>query len=240
MTNWILMVAHNLSHMTMKAVVSALRQDIGNVRVWLVNQGSTDNLPQAAEALYPDVVTTHHYPPLPSLAAAWNLGLSHLLEGDGGKVLVVNNDIELIPETYRLLAADKGGFVTAVGVTPTAEKPFDATVGDLTKSRAHPDFSAFLIRRWVWEKVGPFDERYLIAYAEDADMHVRMHRAGVDAKCIDIPFLHHAAATINSLPVWEREKVARQADLNRALFKREYGCEVGSDEYYKLFEEAHK
>ncbi|KKM23985.1 hypothetical protein LCGC14_1609640 [marine sediment metagenome] len=239
MTNWLLMVAHNLSHMTMKAVVSGLRQDIGNVRVFLVNQGSTDGLAQAAEALYPDVVTTHHYPPLTSLAAAWNLGLSHLLEGDGGKVLVINNDVELIPETYRLLE-DGGGFVTAVGVTPTAEKPFDATVGDLTKSRAHPDFSAFLIRRWVWEKVGPFDERYLIAYAEDADMHVRMHRAGVDAKCIDIPFLHHAAATINSLPVWEREKVARQADLNRALFKREYGCEVGSDEYYKLFEEAHK
>ena len=235
MTNWILMVAHNLSHMTMKAVVSALQQDIGNVRVFLINQGSKDGLAQAADALYPDVVTTHHYPPLSSLAAAWNLGLSHLIEESGGKVLVVNNDVELIPETYRLLVKDGGGFVTAVGVTPTAENPFDATVGDLTKSRPHPDFSAFLIRRWVWEKVGPFDERYLIAYCEDADMHVRMHRAGVDAKCIDVPFLHHAAATINSLPVWEREKVERQADLNRALFKREYGCEVGSEEYYGLF-----
>ena len=230
------MVAHNLSHMTMKAVVSALRQDIGNVRVWLVNQGSTDGLAQAAEALYPDVVTTHHYPPLPSLAAAWNLGLSHLIEESGGKVLVVNNDVELIPETYRLLVKDGGGFVTAVGVTPTPEKPFDATVGDLTKSRPHPDFSCMLIRRWVWERVGPFDERYLLAYAEDADLHVRMHRAGVDAKCIDVPFLHHAAATINSLPVWEREKVERQADLNRALFRGEYGCEVGSAQYYKLFE----
>ena len=82
------MVARDLQHMTMKAIVSGLRQDIGNVRVWLINQGSKDGLPQAAEALYPDVVTTHHYPPLPSLAAAWNLGLSHLLEGDGGKVLV--------------------------------------------------------------------------------------------------------------------------------------------------------
>jgi len=129
MTNWILMVAHNLSHMTMKAVVSGLGQDIGNVRVMLINQGSTDGLAQAAEALYPDVVTTRHYPPLPSLAAAWNLGLSHLLEGDGGKVLVVNNDVELIPETYRLLAKDGGGFVTAVGVTPTTEKPFDAAAG---------------------------------------------------------------------------------------------------------------
>ena len=236
MTNWILMVAHNLSHMTMKAVVSALQQDIGNVRVFLINQGSKDGLAQAADALYPDVVTTHHYPPLSSLAAAWNLGLSHLIEESGGKVLVVNNDVELIPETYRLLVKDGGGFVTAVGVTPTPEKPFDATVGDLTKSRPHPDFSCMLIRRWVWERVGPFDERYLIAYCEDADMHIRMHRAGVDAKCIDIPFLHHAAATINSLPVWEREKVERQADLNRALFKREYGCEVGSAQYYKLFE----
>jgi len=236
MTNWILMVAHDLSHMTMKAVVSALRQDIGDVRVLLINQGSKDGLAQAADALYPDVVTTHHYPPLPSLAAAWNLGLSHLLQGDGGKVLVVNNDVELIPETYRLLVKDGGGFVTAVGVTPTLEKPFDAAVGDLSKSRPHPDFSCMLIRRWVWEKVGPFDERYLIAYCEDASYHVRMHRAGVDAKCIDIPFLHHAAATINSLPVWEREKVERQADLNRALFRKEYGCEVGSDDYYKLFE----
>ncbi|KKL48956.1 hypothetical protein LCGC14_2320320 [marine sediment metagenome] len=235
MTNWVLMVAHNLSHMTMKAVVSALRQDIGNVRVWLVNQGSTDGLAIKGDALYPEVVTTHHYPPLTSLAAAWNLGLSNLLEGDGGKVLVVNNDVELIPETYRLLVKDGGGFVTAVGVTPTLEKPFDAAVGDLTKSRSHPDFSCFLIRRWVWERVGPFDERYLIAYCEDADMHVRMHRAKVNAKCIDIPFLHHAAATINSLPVWEREKVEHQADLNRALFKREYGCEVGSDAYYGLF-----
>ena len=230
------MVAHNLSHMTMKAVVSALRQDIGNVRVWLVNQGSKDGLAQAADALYPDVVTTHHYPPLPSLAAAWNLGLSHLLEGAGGKVLVVNNDVELIPETYRLLVDDGGGFVTAVGVTPTPEKPFDATVGDLTKSRPHPDFSCMLIRRWVWERVGQFDERYLIAFCEDANYHIRMHRAGVDAKCIDIPFLHHASATINSLPVWEEERVMKQADKNRALFKREYGCEVGSDAYYKLFE----
>ena len=235
MTNWVLMVAHNLSHMTMKAVVSALRQDIGNVRVWLVNQGSTDGLAIKGDALYPEVVTTHHYPPLSSLAAAWNLGLSNLLPGSG-QVLVINNDVELIPETYRLLVKDGGGFVTAVGVTPTPEKPFDATVGDLIKSRPHPDFSCMLIRRWVWEKVGCFDERYLIAYCEDADMHIRMHRAKVDAKCIDIPFLHHAAATINSLPVWEREKVERQADLNRALFKREYGCEVGSKEYYKLFE----
>jgi len=234
------MVAHNLSHMTMKAVVSALRQDIGDVRVFLVNQGSTDGLAQAADALYPDVVTTHHYPPLPSLAAAWNLGLSHLLEGDGGKVLVINNDVELIPETYRLLLADGGGFVTAVGVTPTAEKPFDPTVGDLSKSRPHPDFSCMLIRRWVYEKVGPFDERYLTAFCEDANYHIRMHRAGVDAKCIDIPFLHHASATINSLPVWEKERVMKQANKNRALFKREYGCEVGSPQYYALFSEGIK
>ncbi len=131
--------------------------------------------------------------------------------------------------------------MTAVGVTPTASQPSPIMgPANPTASRPHPDFSCFLIRRWVWEKVGPFDERYLIAYCEDADYHVRMHRAKVDAKCIDIPFLHHAAATINSLPVWERERVERQADLNRALFKKEYGCEVGSAEYYALFSEGIK
>lgn len=240
MTNWILMVARDLSHMTMKAVVSALRQDIGNVRVWLVNQGSKDGLAQAAEALYPDVVTTHHYPPLPSLAAAWNFGLSALLE-ETGQVLVVNNDVELRTDTYRLLVEDGGGFVTAVGVTPSDPNvsPIMGPVNPANK-RPHPDFSCFLIRRWVWEKVGPFNEKYLIAYCEDADYHLRMHRAGVKAHCIDIPFLHHAAATIKAMPVWEGQRVERQADLNRALFKREYGCEVGSDDYYKLFEEARK
>ncbi|KKL48292.1 hypothetical protein LCGC14_2326940, partial [marine sediment metagenome] len=210
MTNWILMVAHNLSHMTMKAVVSGLGQDIRDVRVWLVNQGSTDGLALMGDALYPDVVTTHHYPPLPSLAAAWNLGLSHLLEEPGGKVLVVNNDVQFRPDAYRRLVEDGGGFVTAVGSTdpgsiyPSRIDPEDGIprwdAPDPTAKRPHPDFSCFLIRRWVWEKVGCFDERYLIAYCEDADYHLRMHRAGVKAHCIDIPFLHHAAATINSLP----------------------------------------
>ena len=36
--------------------------------------------------------------------------------------------------------------------------------------------------------------------------------------------------------VHRKSPMCQGSHLNRALFKGEYGCEVGSDEYYKLFE----
>lgn len=103
------------------------------------------------------------------------------------------------------------------------------------KIRSHPDFSCFLMRREVWERVGPFNESYAGGYVEDADYHLRMHRAGIEAISIQIPFYHIACGTQKNANAAEAADIAAKADANRARFMQQHGVAVGSAEYYALF-----
>lgn len=230
---WILVPVRNGLPLTKKAVKSFLNQDIGKVRVLMIENDTADGTRDWARTLYPQVVTIHKDPPF-SVAESWNKGLSVLFGDEVNEyVLVCNNDVELRPDTYRLLVEDGGDFVTAVGnadpeciatLTPPANPP-----------RSHPDFSCFLIRRGVWGKVGRFDEQFLGAYCEDLDYHMRMHQIEIDAHCIDLPFYHVKSATLNTLPPEEAAHLCKLADRNREYFKDKWGMDVWSPEYKEFF-----
>jgi len=89
----------------------------------------------------------------PGLRWAFSKGAEH--------VLVVNNDVLLRPDTYRLLVADGSLFVTAVASDdPDCVKPVQQPSGrwdyaepDPAGKRPHPTMSCFLIRRECWVKV---------------------------------------------------------------------------------------
>lgn len=173
-----------------------------------------------------------------SVAASWNRALRWCFKSGAEHVFCVNNDVELRPDTYRHLVNDGGGFVTAVGTRdPEKIKP-PYIDPDPSKKRPHPDFSAFLIRREVYEEVGGFDEEFLIAYCEDSSYHVRLHRAGITAIALELPFLHHGAMTIKYADPAEVRKIQIQADKNRQYFKSKYGFDVGSTAYYEYFKVA--
>ena len=106
---------------------------------------------------------------------------------------------------------------------------------DPSAKRPHPDFSCFLIRRSTWETVGEFNEQYFPAFCEDADYHLRMHRAGIRAEALELPFYHAGSATVNNADANEQRYIRRQADKNRELFRATYGFGVGSGEYYRAF-----
>jgi GT2 family glycosyltransferase len=233
MTNWVLTPVVNGVQLTRAAVKTFLKQDIGNVRVMLIDNATTDGTAEWARSRWPEVVVCRRRPAL-SVAASWNKGLTLLFEDTPNEhVLVVNNDTELRPDTYRLLVEDGGEFVTAVSDdNPDSIKVLTPPNG---KTRPHPDFSCFLIRRAVWEKVGRFDEEFKIAYVEDLDYHLRMHNLGIDAHCIDLPFYHkRGSATANSTPE-QAAAIAAQAELNRAYFAKKWGVQGGTDEYYAIF-----
>ena len=101
--------------------------------------------------------------------------------------------------------------------------------------RPHPDFSCFLIRRQVWETVGAFDESMRI-YCSDGSYHVRMHQAGIDAYCLDVPFFHYASGTLKNVSVDDKERILEQASRDREAFAAKWGCAMGTPDYYKLFE----
>lgn len=252
--NPVLIPLRNNLHLTKRAVRSVYNQDIP-VELLVLDNASSDG---THEWCYTQKEMAHiHFDPPKSVAASWNLGLKFWFDHGAEYVLVVNNDIELRPDTYRLLIEDGGQFVTAVGtrdigkILPMLKPAVDIESGigpihmhhitnqysvpDPAAKRPHPDYSAFVIRREVWEKVGPFDECFKIAYCEDSSHHLRMHRAGIEAYCLDLPFLHHGAQTVKNASPEETRMIQLQADANRKLFRKMYGFNVGSPEYYAAF-----
>ncbi len=81
--------------------------------------------------------------------------------------------------------------------------------------------------------MGPFDEAFETAFCEDSDYDCRMYAKGIRASSIDLPFLHYGSQTIKNADDVEARWIARQAGKNREYFKRKFGFEVGSDDYYK-------
>tara|TARA_R110000868_G_scaffold167806_1_gene402265 strand:- start:880 stop:1620 length:741 start_codon:yes stop_codon:yes gene_type:complete len=173
-----------------------------------------------------------------SVAACWNEGMRWAWSQGYTEVLSVNNDTELLPETYQTLsdwaAADDGrttGMVTCVSRREREELAYERPF----TSRPNPDFSCYLLQRWAWEKVGGFDEDYLIAFGEDCRFHAESWRKGIRCECISLPFLHHGSQTIKQADEIERRRIGRQADKNRELFYQTYGERIGTEGYDRLF-----
>lgn len=243
-TNWIVVLTRNNLELTQGAVRSFRAQDIGGgVSIMVIDNGSTDAT-AAWLNTQKDLYVVYHRPAR-SVAESWNTALRWLFERkwispskaigpEADYALVVNNDVVLRPDTYRWLVEDGGGFVTAVGTRERA-KIENHLPPDPEKKRPHPDFSCYLIRRSTWNTVGPFDENFKIAYVEDQDYHLRMHRAGVHAEALELPFLHLGAQTVKAVPTEDRKRILEQAAKNREYFKQKYGFDSGGEEYYQQF-----
>lgn len=232
--NWVLCPVLNGYHLTRVALRTFLAQDIGDVSVLFCDNASTDGTAQLLASQPENVHVMSQQKPL-SVAASWNLMLRWAFKQGAEYALVVNNDVELRPETYRLLVNDGGQFVTAVGDSDR-ERALSGESKPAEK-RPHPDYSCFLIRKDCWQRV-PFDEAYTNAYCEDGAHHLRMHQAGIAAYCIGVPFYHVAAGTLKNAPIKDVRRIQKAADDNRALFKQRHGVEMGSPEYYALFTSA--
>ncbi len=228
--NWIVCIARNNLHLTKAAVKSFLAQDIGNVAVLLINNASTDST-AAWMATLPSSIRQIHFSGQKSVAESWNYGISWCFEQGAEYVLVANNDTELKSWTYNSLVRDGGGFVTAVGVNTREQYDESPEIG---KRRDHPDFSCFLIRKEVFQQV-QFDEGYRLAFCEDSGMHAEMHRKGIHAYCIGVPFYHVGSATVKMADPEEVERICQQAELNRERFYVKYGVRIGTPEYDTLF-----
>lgn len=229
--NWIVMPIYNQLTLTRDAVASCLAQDIeGGVRVLAVIDRGDDGVAQwlRAQGRSVQVVEAQGC----GVSKAWNIALQHVFDTlKGEHALVVNSDVRLRPDTYRRLVDDGGKFVTCVGTSSGAKFPGGEPSG---RRRPHPDFSNFLIRKECWQRVGKFDDKMRL-YTSDGDFHLRMHKAGIDAYCIDLPFFHFASGTLKQADLDDRERILKIAGEDREVFRRKWGFEMGGTEYYAQF-----
>jgi glycosyltransferase involved in cell wall biosynthesis len=215
--------------MTRDSIDSLLAQDV-ETSVFAIDNGSTDGCGELLRA-YGSKISRIAYTKTRGLDEVWNNALDMAfgsLKLD--HALVVNNDVVLRPDMYKLLLADGGDFVTGVGVS--TKKQMELI--DVRARSPHPSFSCFLIRKNVWQRVGRFDERFH-SWCSDGDYHLRMDAAGVDAYSIGLPFLHVGSGTLKSVDQETHERLCRQADADRVEFIKKYGFAIGSDAYYESF-----
>jgi GT2 family glycosyltransferase len=250
--NWILTLTKDNLALTKEAIRTFRAQDIGDVKILVIDNESKDSTPNFLNS-QPDLFVIFNRP-WKSVAASWNQGLNWLFNrkwADGNTplapmadyALVVNNDVELRPDTYRRLVEDGGEFVTAVGTRDPSKIgkgafPFVFYPPEPKNIRPHPDFSCFLIRRTLYHKVGAFDEHFTPAFCEDGDYDLRMYKAGIRAYCLDLPFLHHGSATVKNASADEARRICKAADRNREYFKEKWGFEIGSEKYYKALDKG--
>ena len=244
--NWAVVLAYNNLHLTKAAVASLKKQDIeGGVSILVIDNCSKDDTSMWLDS-QPDLHTLR-LTTQDSVAGCWNRALRWLFIEKGEPcALILNNDIKLRPDAYRWLVADSGLFVTCVGKRDPQCVKMQRTedngtvhVGylppDPDKKRPHPDFSCYLIRRECFDRVGEFDENFKRAFVEDGDYHTRMHKAGIQAECLELPFYHYGSATVKHCDDKERRAIQKQAAENRRYFATKWGFEMASPEYYAFF-----
>jgi O-antigen biosynthesis protein len=234
---WIVCLTQDNLHLTQRAVHSFTRQTVPTA-IFTVDNGSRDNTRQWLRSQGHDWILTFQRDH--SVAASWNRALEFLWRSGVERALVCNNDVELEPHTAELLdevsaRLNREAIVTGVGVRSMEEVRHRWPADLLDSARPHPDFSCFLITRKVWDRVGPFDEKFHRAFGEDNDYHVRCRQAGVEAISVDVPFLHYGSATLKNMD-WHDQMVVRiQADANREYFRKKYGFGIGTAEYEEFF-----
>ena len=232
MDNWVLCPFRNNSALALAGIKSILSQSIP-VRIFAIDNDSRDNTPQLLESLGHEHIVTHHSPQL-GVAGGWNAGLRYLFQVEGAeRVLVVNQDVQLLPTTYEALDAERAEFVSTVS---THDKESLKTYKNSSGlKRPHPDFSCFLIGRKCYATVGPFDETFYPAWFEDNDYHIRAARAGIELYCIDMPFYHYAAGTVKGASEQERAEYYDPAfRKSREYFHSKWGVYPGTPEYEAL------
>lgn len=170
-----------------------------------------------------------------SLAACWNMALRAAWRNNYEAVALCNNDTRMRSDAVALMMAEGDSFVSCVSVNNEDQM---GTAGDRdietlrAGKRDRPDFSCFLIRKSVTDKVGWFDEDCWPAFTEDSRYHIRCHQTGVRCVCIDVPFYHEGSATLKEASPQDSIIIQRGAQKNRDRFRQLYGCYPGETEKY--------
>lgn len=159
-----------------------------------------------------------------NVSRAWNRSIDILLRHGCKYVIVPNLDLVVKADAVdRLVAyaeanpepilwtAQNWHYLRDEGDIPgidNAPTPDHAT--------EHPHFSMFMVDHRLFEKVGPFDERFQPAYNEDLDMHWRIRLAGERAIAYEgSRFYHHGSQTIRQDGKLSDANVLSHAALDR-------------------------
>lgn len=147
------------------------------------------------------------------VAGSWNFFINH----NEDDVVICNDDVKFQSDTFEV-------FVEGVKQNPTGGIFYcdDKYQGS--------EYSCFLVRRWVFDEIGPFDEQFYPAYFEDNDFNYRAKLAEVPIiRLSDLRFGHVGSATLKGYSPADLEKHHQEFRKNRERYVRKWGGEPGKE-----------
>jgi len=236
-SGFIITIARNGLAYTKKCL-AALEKQTTPCEVLVIDNDSTDGTGTWLRAQMARSILIHQsaYDTPHSVSELWNEGLDYAWRHGYREALVVGNDTQPPPDAYQVLEFHMrrtgAGLVTGVSLEPGQEQP-QGLRGELME-RPHPDYSCFMISKQAHQRVR-FDERYVGAYLEDCDHHIRLHRAGIRAVGLSLEIPHDHSATLRHADAREKKRIGENQALNRERFLKEYGCLPWTQNYELLF-----
>jgi len=196
---------------TIECLASMDRLDYPNLRLLLVDNGSTDGTVHAVTQKFPNVQIIVNQQNL-GFAGGFNVGLRYALSENAEHILILNNDTEIdsmalrhmlkearndvgmiAPKIYYHADSHRiwsvGGDIQPLTIEKTNDAHGQLDVGqwDTTIEREFFTGCVLLLSRQLLTKVGLFDEQFFMYY-EDSDLSLRARRANF--KLLLVPQAH--------------------------------------------------
>jgi GT2 family glycosyltransferase len=141
------------------------------------------------------------------LSHAWNEGIEWSGRRGHDFTLIINDDILFAPTTidnmveqFLIFESEQSAvMMTGSNICSSMSSPYDilSFASDSCDAAEHPDFSCFMVRPNILDKVGYFDENFVPAYYEDNDYHYRINLSGHKAfSTTSAPYLHYGSQSM--------------------------------------------
>lgn len=232
------------------SVIASCEKAKIDYRIMLIDNNSTDETMEEASKLVSNTFAHYRCPIRMSFSESCNVGIRDgFNERFSDYVLILNNDVLLHEDCISKLleriskedvclvsAMDVRGDCMKEGGFPSEQyERMRAMNRDEVEEAENPHFSAFMINKECYEKVGLFDEGFKPAYFEDNDYHYRINLAGL--KAIVYPpaiFYHFGSRTQNEADPQPITSGA-QFDINRAYYVTKWGGVPGEETFTTPF-----
>lgn len=209
-----------------RGCLESLQPDLAaGAEVVLVNNGSTDGTRELLATLKDATVVSNDTNR--GCAAAWNQGVA---AASREWIVVLNNDVVLGPDWLKGMisyAEENNLHVVTPGIR---EGPLNYALPDYAtdfvremkevERRGVANGICFMVRRAVFEKIGPFDENFRIGQFEDADFFLRAKAAGFQLGTTGRAFLHHYGSITQKAI---RPRAGPYEAENRAYYRKKWG-----------------
>lgn len=167
------------------------------------------------------------------LSRAWNLGIEKAIELRYEKFYLPNTDIILKDYSLRNAINHLGFGHDFIAMNAHTSMVMFATDNGLNNSiyevKNHDmSFSSFVMTRFLYNKIGKFDEQFTPAYYEDVDYLNRIKQAGIKAyRVSNAPFYHYTQGTIKTATQLEQNDYFDYLKANKQKYINKWGGDIG-------------